>query len=151
MEPGAVFLSYASEDRSEVEAIRSALEKVGVDVWFDKDALKAGENFSEAIASYIERCSLFLPVLSRSTLSGERRFFRQEWSQADRLADRVAPNERFIIPVAIDDTPPHDESIPRRFRDLDWEFAPKGTVSPKFVDTVQKLVRRFHKIKAGGA
>lgn len=151
IERGAVFLSYASEDREKILIIRGALEKVGVDVWFDKEALQSGDNFAEVISAYIERCSLFLPVLSRSTLTGERRFFRQEWSQADRLADRVAPNEKFIIPIAIDDTPPEHDAIPRRFRDLDWEFAPDGIVSPKFVATVQKLVRRFHKIQAGGA
>lgn len=36
---GAVFLSYASEDRAIAERIRDALDRHGVDCWFDRQQL----------------------------------------------------------------------------------------------------------------
>ena len=47
MQAGAVFLSYASEDRPAVILIRDALEQAGIDVWFDRnpEALRPGDNF----------------------------------------------------------------------------------------------------------
>ena len=67
MHPGAVFLSYASDDRPAAQAIRDALDAAGIDVWFDRDRLMAGDAFEAKIRRNIERCSLFIPVLSRST------------------------------------------------------------------------------------
>jgi hypothetical protein len=34
MRPGAIFLSYASQDVAAVRKMRDALEAVGLDVWF---------------------------------------------------------------------------------------------------------------------
>jgi len=88
MEAGAVFLSYASEDRPAVELIRDALEQVGIDVWFDRypGALRVGDDFEVKIKTNIDKCSLFIPVISRNTLTPVRRFFRIEWDYAQRVA-----------------------------------------------------------------
>ena len=63
MQSGAVFLSYASEDRPAVLLIRDALEQAGIDVWFDRnpEALRVGENFENKIRTNIDQCSLFVP------------------------------------------------------------------------------------------
>lgn len=116
MEVGAVFLSYASEDRSAVELIRDALEQAGIDVWFDRNAgaLRAGEDFEVKIKTNIDKCSLFIPIISRNTLTPVRRFFRIEWDYAQKVATQVLPSMRFIIPVVIDDTRPNEPAIPER-------------------------------------
>ena len=71
MRAGAVFLSYASEDRPAVILIRDALEQAGIDVWFDRnpEALRVGENFESKIKTNINQCSLFVPIISRNTLT----------------------------------------------------------------------------------
>ena len=45
---GAVFLSYASEDRAVVEQIRDSLEESGMDVWFDRHDPRPGRRFRAA-------------------------------------------------------------------------------------------------------
>jgi len=143
MNPGAVFLSYASDDHPAAEAIRDALDAAGIDVWFDRHRLVAGEVFETKIRRHIERCSIFIPVLSRNCVTPERRFFRLEWDHAQRVAITAPESSRFIVPVVIDDLPPDHEDIPERFRAVHWERLPNGRATPEFVDTVKRLYREF--------
>lgn len=148
MERGAVFLSYASEDRPVVEAIKQELEAAGVDVWFDKKDLQLGDVFETKIRRNIDNCSLFVPILSRHTLTTQRRFFRVEWDHADKVAVRVAPSLPFIVPVAIDDISPGEPTLPQRFRDVHWQRLPGGRSTPEFVSVLRQMFRDYQ--KAGG-
>jgi hypothetical protein len=143
MRPGAVFLSYASDDRPAAQALRDALDAAGIDVWFDRDRLMAGDLFESRIRRHIEQASAFVPVLSRSCVTPERRFFRLEWDHAQRTALMAPASSRFILPVAIDDLAPDHGDIPARFRDAHWERAPGGRVAPDFVELVKRLYREY--------
>lgn len=145
MEPGAVFLSYASEDRPVVEALKEALEAAGIDVWFDKSQLEGGDAFEPKIRRNIERCSLFVPIISRHNLTLERRFFRLEWEIAQRVAVTAPPQLAFIVPVAIDDTALGEEALPDKFRALHWLRLPGGKTTPEFVEEMRGLFRRYQK------
>ena len=143
MKPGAVFLSYASDDRAAAQAIRDALDAAGIDVWFDRDRLMVGDVFENKIRRHIERASLFIPVLSRSCVTPERRFFRLEWDHAQRVALMAPESSHYILPVVIDDLPPDHEDIPWRFRVVHWERLQHGRPTPDFVDLVRLLFRGY--------
>ncbi len=147
MQRGAVFLSYASEDRPAVILIRDALEEAGIDVWFDRnpDALRVGENFDAKIRINIDQCSLFIPIISRNTLTRNARFFRTEWNHAQNLAGRYPENQRFIIPVAIDETPPDEPEVPEKFRKLHWERMQGGQTHGEFVNEIKRLYRDYQR------
>lgn len=145
MVPGSVFLSYASEDRPVVEALRQELESAGVDVWFDRDQLEAGDDFEQKIRRNIQHCSLFVPLLSRHTLTSRRRFFRIEWNQAIRLSEQVNPSMRFIVPVAVDDVPPDDEGLPESFRRLHWYRLASAAIPQDLVTTLKDLFRVYQR------
>lgn len=145
MEPGAVFLSYASEDRPLVEALKEELERAGVDVWFDRDALEGGDEYERKIRRNIESCSLFVPILSRHTLTSRRRFFRLEWDWAERVAVQAPPNLRFIVPLAVDDIAPDDPALPERFRRLHWERLAPGHPNPGIVETLKRYFRDYQR------
>jgi hypothetical protein len=149
LRPGAVFLSYASEDRPAVIKIRDALKAAGVDVVFDKDALHAGDDFEAKLKRSISECALFVPVISKHTLTKQRRFFRIEWDQALLEARKAVPTERFIVPVVIDDTHFDEPSVPEKFRNLHWEQAPDGEASSNFVSMVKQLYREYQKTVMG--
>jgi hypothetical protein len=142
---GAIFLSYASEDLPAAQALRDELERAGVDVWFDKKALEAGDDFEAKIRSRIESCSLFVPIISRHTLTPLKRFFRLEWDHAEKVAVWVPSSARFILPVAVDDTSPDAEALPGSFRHLHWAHLPGGQTTPEFVATVRQLFREYQK------
>lgn len=145
MEPGAVFLSYASEDLAVVQALKEELEAAGVDVWFDKDALRLGDAYEAKIRGNIDGCSLFVPILSRHTLTPGRRFFRIEWDHAEKVAVQVPPSMPFIVPVAIDDISPNEPAIPERFRKVHWQRLPGGKSTPELVGALRQLFRDYQK------
>jgi hypothetical protein len=145
MEAGSVFLSYASEDRTAVEAIKDAFEAAGIDVFFDKEDLCAGDDFDAKIRRCISECSVFIPVISLHTLTSERRFFRIEWNLALEEALKVSANERFIMPVVIDNTSPTDYALPEGIRKLHWEALPNGQARPEFIAMVKNIFRNYQK------
>ena len=149
---GSIFLSYASEDQAVAERIRGILEAARLDVWLDKERLAGGDEYESFIRSCIESSSLFLPLISRHTLaSPERRFYRLEWKHAQRVAQEVAESERFIVPVAIDETSPDEEGIPAAFGRLHWERHPDGQLSRDFVDDLTGRFRRYQEMLAGAS
>lgn len=142
---GAVFLSYASEDKDVVLGIRDALEAAGIDVFFDKSELEAGDDWESKIRRSISKSSLFLPIISKNTLTRGRRFFRVEWSCGLQEALGVAPSGKFIIPVAIDETRPDADLLPEQFQKFQWQLLPQGKPGSDFVNTVRQLFREYQK------
>jgi hypothetical protein len=150
LEPGAVFLSYASGDAVAAEKLKLGLEGVGVDVFFDREQLEPGNDWEAKLRRSIHQCSLFLPIISRQTLTPERRFFRIEWNLAIEEAQKASfsDDEAFLVPVVIDDTKIDDPAIPPKFRATQWKSLPGGQPTPDFVSRVQQLYRKYQKSRA---
>lgn len=142
----AVFLSYASEDKTAAAKIKTALEAAGVDVFFDKDDLYAGEAWAAKLQQSISKASLFIALISKNTLpTPETRYFRREWEQA---ADEAkGKSMSFIIPVLIDDTSLEAAAPPQKFFIPQWEtLPPGGQPNERFVEQVKQLYRRYRKM-----
>jgi len=150
---GAVFLSYASENGAAATAIKDALEANGVDVFFDKEELQAGEAWEAKLRRSVSECSIFIPIISRETLTAHRRFFRVEWNLAieEALKATFAAEESFLVPVAIDDTPVNDPALPAKFHTLQWEVLPDGRPTPQFITRVVALYRKHQKSLTGAS
>ena len=145
---GAIFVSYANEDAEAAGRLAEGLRSAGLEVWFDKDALQMGDDWARSIRRGIERCSLFLPVISRQALSEEnrRRFFWREWNDAADVARGMAPEEVFIVPVAIDDTRvDHADPLPDSFKRAQARSLPDGNITPEVAGLLKELVRDFHR------
>jgi hypothetical protein len=147
---GAVFLSYASEDKVSAEKIKVALETAGVDVFFDRDDLQLGNDWEGKLRRSIRQCSLFVPLISRRTQVPGRRFFRVEWNLAVDEAQMASfsDEEAFLLPVVIDDITPSEADVPSKFRSIQWQPLPAGQPTPVFVSRVQQLYRRYQKSRA---
>jgi adenylate cyclase len=138
MPKGAIFISYAHEDIAAVRTLKNSLEAAGLTVWFDFDRIAAGDSFDYKIHDNIQRCSLFLPVLSRNTDARSEGFFRREWRYALDRDMGFAPDVPFIIPVAVDDTD-HFKTLPPRFRELHITLLPEGRATQEFVDRLKQI------------
>ena len=116
-------------------------------MWFDKEALQPADAWARGIRRGIERCSLFLPVISRQAVSEEnrRRYFWREWNDADDLARGMAPDEVFIIPVMTDETRIDQVSLPESFKRAQGRNLPDGAVTPDVAERLRELVRDFHR------
>ena len=148
-----MFLSYASADWPMVEKIKTALEARGVDVFFDREQLKAGNEWEGKLRRNIHQCSIFIPVISRQTLTPDRRFFRVEWNLAVEESQMVSfsSEEAFLLPVLVDDTRIDNEALPPRFRAAQGFSLSGGDPTPEFLDRIQALYRKYQltRIAAG--
>jgi hypothetical protein len=145
---GAIFVSYASEDLEAASRLAEGLRAAGLEVWFDKNALHAGDDWERSIRRGIEQCSLFLPVISRQSLSEKNRrdrYLWREWNDADDRTRAMAPGEAFIIPVVIDDTRIDRAPLPDSFKRAQGSSLPDGTVTSAAAELLVELVRDFHR------
>jgi hypothetical protein len=148
--PGAIFLSYAKEDRPAASRIHQALEAAGMDVFFDKDDLWAGDDWEPKLKRSISEASLFIAVISKNTLpTPQRRFFRREWNQAGEEVTGKAGTESFIIPVIIDEINLTEVAPPESFCKAQYEILSNGQTDEKFIEAIRKLYRKYQKALKG--
>jgi len=138
--PGAVFLSYASQDSEAAQRICAALRSAGVEVWFDRSELRGGDAWDRSIRKQIKTCALFIPIISRSTHDRDEGYFRLEWKLAVDRCHLMAADKAFLLPVVIDDTPDDDDRVPERFREVQWTRLPDGITPAAFVERVRRLL-----------
>ena len=149
LKPGAVFLSYASQDAPAVRKLRDALDAAGIDVWFDQRHLEGGDDFDQQIKRNIRGCSLFVPVISANTQARHEGYFRLEWSLAAERSKLIAETIPFILPVTIDPIPENDALVPERFLQVQWTRLPGGDPTPEFVERMVRLIRDYRKREKG--
>ena len=64
----SLFLSHSSVDKPFVEKLATGLERVGVDVWYDKWAINVGDSLTERINEGVEENEYLGFVLSPDAL-----------------------------------------------------------------------------------
>lgn len=148
---GAVFLSYASEDRAAAQAIAGALREAGVEVWFDTERLRAGDRWERIVRRQLERSSLFIPLLSNASLSdaNRRSWFWVEWNEASAMCKAMAPDEVFIVPIASDGVDPGHPVLPDAFPSSQTVKLTSGRLPDDFAPRVKALVREYHRRRRG--
>lgn len=106
--PGTAFVSFHSGNRSEAERLVSNLREDGIQVWLDQWSLKPGDDVSETIVKAIDKCPVFIPLISETSKQLQKssdivkyHIREWEWAYSRHLAGE---NPRYIIPVIIDDT-----------------------------------------------
>jgi hypothetical protein len=148
MPVGSVFLSYASEDRTLVEKWWEALDDEGIDAWFDRRELRAGDSWDQKIRRNIRRCSLFVPFVSTHAQRRLEGYFRKEWTWALDRREGMAEELPFIVPVILGDLSRESPGIPPGF----WAAqavmeGPEPT--SEAVSVIRELVRALRENAAG--
>jgi hypothetical protein len=90
-----VFISHASEDKEIVaRPLAKALASFGLRVWFDEQALHAGDSLRRKIDEGLGLCRYGIVILSPS-------FFQKEWPQRelDGLTAREISGHKVILPI----------------------------------------------------
>ena len=116
------------------------MRDAGVEVWFDKSELRGGDEWDAAIRRHIKACSLFLPVISRTTQARDEGYFRLEWKLAVDRSHLIAADRAFLLPVVIDDTGDAEARVPDRFREVQWTRLREGDTPPEFAQRVARLL-----------
>src|SRR5260370_29924966 len=122
----AVFLSYASQNAEPAQRLCNALRAAGIEVWFDRSELRGGDAWDQKIRQQIRDCTLFLPIISRSTQARAEGYFRLEWRLADQRTHLMGRSRAFLVPICVDATPEKDADVPDSFLTLQWTRLPEG-------------------------
>lgn len=148
-EDGKVFVSFASEDFAAAQSLAAGLAAAGLDVWFEREQLGPGADLPTRIELGIQRCAVFVPVISARSLNPDiqESWYWREWNAADYRARGFAPDAAFIVPVVVDGTSPDlsatqlHESFKRKL----GAVLPGGMVTQAFTDSLTDLVQAYHR------
>lgn len=146
---GAVFLSYAGEDRAKVRAIRDQLEAHNIDTWMDERELPAdpGNVYQETIRENIYKAAFFVPIISRTLeqAGSSPRFVWREWRMAEDAAMNRRKEDLYLQPLVVDDTPSGAQFVGSPYRDLQWTRLSDGRIPQEFIDTLSQGIRNFRR------
>jgi hypothetical protein len=148
---GTIFISYSSDDIGAAKKLFADLQEIGGDVaWFDKTALKPGDNWDQHLRSAVQRCSLFLPLLSANTEQRTEGYFRLEWSEAAERSKRIQ-GRKFIFPIVID--PDYAGAmgryalVPEAFKTVQYCHAPAGQISEDLKGELREQLRNLRRAR----
>ncbi|MDR0894193.1 MAG: TIR domain-containing protein [Prevotellaceae bacterium] len=92
-----IFISYAHQDYSTVKSVALAYKAQGVDYFFDRDNLKAGDVYENKIFRYIDTADLFILCWSENAVKSEYvakekdRALKRAYPQCDRNPIKIHP------------------------------------------------------------
>mgnify|MGYP001561361736 CR=1 FL=1 len=91
MNPGSVFISHSSKppDFDLTKVLAGKLTRCGLNVWWDKDGLEGGHEFTAEIVEAIIRQHYFLFLLSKH--SATSKWCRRELARASELGKTIIP------------------------------------------------------------
>ena len=89
-----VYISYSRHDHGFVEQLSGDLRSHGISIWVDMESIEPGENWEHAIVKGIQGASVFLLVLSKSSIQSNS--VRSELEIAEEAG-------LIIIPLAVDE------------------------------------------------
>jgi tetratricopeptide (TPR) repeat protein len=107
-----IFISYASEDRVQAQAISAHLRSVGLDPWRDSEQLTPGDDWEREILQALTESDAAIVCFSPTSLA-KRGYVQKEWRLILETADRIPLDQNFIVPVRLAECTP-----PFRFRQL---------------------------------
>ena len=98
-----VFVSYANDDRNDVEALAEQLESgYGIATWQDKQNLRAGDNWQRVLLDVITRIVDYVIVVQTPKMvSRNEGVYHEEIKAALLRQSRMREPLRFLIPVTM--------------------------------------------------
>lgn len=100
-----IFVSYASEDSTEVGKLVEWLRSKGYDPWIDKAKLLPGQAWKAEIEQAVDRSDIILVCLSQRSV-GKTGYVQKELRMVLDAADLRPAGHIFVIPVRLDDECP---------------------------------------------
>jgi hypothetical protein len=141
---GAVFISYASENRDAAQALAEALARNNIPVWYDRERLQTGDAWDARIKQAVQGCAYFLPLISRTTESIAEGYFRKEWKLAAERSHMFDDRTPFLVPVLIDDGVALERArVPSEFTAAQGTSVPAGRPDEAFVRRMIELMRDY--------
>lgn len=130
--PPRVFMSYAKEDLTLVQALAAELRRAAIDVWIDEEQLLPGQDWELEVKRAICDSQAVLACLSPRSVS-KTGYVQKEIRIAFEEAQKKPEGAVYLIPVQLEPC-----TVPRLLHGFHWgEATPAG---------VQKIIRTLESI-----
>lgn len=108
-----VFISYSRSDEHSARRLYEALIDKGLNVWYDRKNLAAGDDWLYEIRDAITSTKFFIPLLSNSMANDikDSRVYRKEWNMARDHVSGMSEKRRFILPICMDNVDLYNNSL----------------------------------------
>lgn len=138
--PFDVFLSHSSVDKSWVVKLKNALQTRGLRVWLDRDEIRPGDLFVNALESGLNESKVVALIVSPQSLQSG--WVKEEYSRAVKLAqDHKSPLR--LIPVIL-----RTAELPGFLGNRNWvDFRDES----KFEENLQQLIWGITGAKPGAS
>ncbi|GAA0833513.1 TIR domain-containing protein [Cupriavidus pauculus] len=97
-----IFLSYGSPDLQRVRAIYDRLREKGLNIWFDKEKLRPGQQWDFEIRKALRQSDIVLLVISGSSID-RRGYVQREIKIAISYLEEKLRTDVYAIPILLDD------------------------------------------------
>lgn len=91
-----VFLSHANVDKLDfVDDLNSSLQKLGINIFYDKNSLEWGDNQKQRILEGVQKATFAIIVISNN-------FFDREWTEKELyefLSRQTVEGQKLILPI----------------------------------------------------
>jgi hypothetical protein len=124
----SVFMSYDANDTAAAEQVTTMLRTLGLDVWFDQEQLKPGEQFATSVRNALEQASAVVAIVSPGEPS---RSTARDLTYAESL-------KKPIFPLVIGDT---DTAFPWGVTSTDFAHLADGIDEAGVRDFAEQLMR----------
>lgn len=99
-----IFLAHAKEDEAITESIYDRLKDAGYNPWMDVRDIPGGVSWDYEIQKNFSNANLIILILSK--ISAQKNgYVRREFNEALDKLKYVKPDDVFVIPLLIDDSP----------------------------------------------
>lgn len=130
-----LFISYSNADFPFVNELASELEKEDVRVWYDKGAMRLGDDFVASIQQALERSEYFLLVISPAYLASQWANFEMGVALSRSL---TRESER-IIPLYLKRVP--NAALPSSIKQLSGlsaQDSPTGEIAHQLAEIIKQ-------------
>jgi hypothetical protein len=107
-----VFLSHSSVDKAWVMKLKDDLLRYGISVWLDKDEIRPGDLFAEALEQALDNCKAIALIVSPEAVDSG--WVKEEYYRALSLAT-TKQTDMQLIPVVL-----RDAELPGFLRSRNW-------------------------------
>lgn len=122
-----VFLSHSSVDKPWVIKLKDALVRYGLSVWLDKDEIRPGDLFGEALEQALDNCRAVALIISPEAINSG--WFKEEYYRALSLA---TDRQTHLIPVIL-----RDVELPGFLLSRNWVDFRNETA---YAENIRKLI-----------
>src|SRR5947207_13989157 len=97
-----VFISYVRENTWEAQGLRDILQTFNVEVWLDRDQLKPGYRWADAIREAIRDGAFYIACFSKAYNERLKTYMNEELTIAIEELRQRPTNQSWFIPVLLD-------------------------------------------------